>query len=121
TSMVFKIGALFTSVIFLIHAPCAVQAMVAPYFSIRSQSENAARRISGVTNQLYRYSTDDVVYGTLSITPEYTRTFRPQDITDCLFGNTLLCGPCDSAIAISGSRSPDRGPRDWLADYFYLK
>lgn len=120
--MHFKKGAplLAIALTALFNTCLTIHAHVAPYFSIRSQSENAARRISGVTNQLYRYSTPDVVYGTFSIAPEYSRTFRPQDITDCLFGDSLLCEPCDSAIRISGSRSPNREPRDWLADYFYL-
>ncbi len=117
--MVIKKGALYISVITSL-LPHAVSASVTPYFSIRSQSANAARRIAGVTNQLYHYNTDDVVYGTFSITPEYSRSFKSQDITDCLFGEYLQCEPCDSVIRISGSRSPERGSNDLLADYFYL-
>lgn len=118
--MEFKKGVYWALIIALIQISSSAHAMVTPYFSIRSQSENAARRISGMTNIFYQYSSDNVVYGTLSIAPEYTRTFNSQDITDCLFDNSLLCKPCESSIAISGSRSPDRGNGDWLADYFYL-
>lgn len=118
--MQFKKGASLISLILLIAAYAAASNTVTPYFSIRSQSANAARRISGVTNQLYQPSTDQVVYGTLSITSEYSRSFDSKIIAESLFGNSVLCGPCESTVRISGSRSPDRGPQDWLADYFYL-
>jgi hypothetical protein len=118
--MQFKKGASLVSLMVLIHAHLAATNTVTPYFSIRSQSANAARRISGLTNQLYQPSNDQVVYGTLSLTPEYTRSYNNDRITECLFGSSVLCSPCKSSIRISGSRSPDRGPQDWLADYFYL-
>lgn len=111
-----KKGASLVSLLLLSTASNAVT----PYFSIRSQSANAARRISGQTNQLYQPSNPDVVYGTISLTPEYSRSFDSDRIAECLFGDSVRCSPCTSSIRISGSHSPDRGPQDWLADYFYL-
>lgn len=87
---------------------------VTPYYSIRSQGLNTPRHISGVVQQVYAVNKDSL-YGTLSAALEYNRSFHSQDITECLFG-TKNC----PAITISGSRVPNRGANDWLADYFYL-
>lgn len=104
----------FTQVIFS-QAPCSSPCIVTPYFSARSQGVNAARHASGMLNQFHLYEVE-TLYGTLSITPEYTRTFHTQDIAHCLFSDALI----NNVITISGSRVANRGPRDWLADYFYL-
>ncbi len=92
------------------------QSVVAPYYSIRSQGAYAPRHSVDLFN--YRYKQDfDQTYGTLAITPEYTRSFDSNHITRCLFGDSLI--NCDS-IVISGSGVENRGQKDWLADYFYL-
>jgi len=115
---------------------------VAPYFSIRSQSKNAARELAGAGwNTQINLCCMDEWYGNFSITPEYTKSFRPCRIAQCLFGcfdNCCgPCGPCDNAcspcgscydnccndsyrINISGSHVDNRGACDWLADYFGL-
>ena len=94
------------------------QDRVAPYIAIRSQGVNAARHLAGWTNHIHTFNMD-VPYGSLSVTGEYTRTFRPNRITRCLFGDNVI-GTDDPQIKISGSNVPNRGQKDWLADYFYL-
>ncbi len=92
---------------------------IAPYFSIRSQGFNAARKYAGVTNKINLASDD--LYGALWTTIDYTRSFRPQRIAQCLFGDDALIMNSNCAgIQISGSQSPNRGEKDLLADYFGL-
>jgi len=130
---------------------CCATIAISPYYSIRSQSENAARELVGAgwNTQINLIDAGDF-YGNLSITPEYTRSFRPRRICDCLFGCFACscypcgtsCSTCDSScssccypcgtscgtccdddccrINISGSQVADRGCCDWLADYFGL-
>lgn len=126
---------------------CCTSLAIVPYYSIRSQSENAARELVGAgwNTQINLPDADDV-YGNLSVTPEYTRSFRPRRICDCLFGCLANCcgsccscgtscstscnpccnpcGPCCDndccRIRISGSQVTNRGCCDWLADYFGL-
>jgi len=118
---------------------------VAPYFSIRSQSENAARELAGAGwNTQINLCCMDEWYGNFSITPEFTRSFKSCNIAQCLFGcfnnGCGPCGPCDNScnscspcgpcydsccddvyrINISGSNVETRGACDWLADYFGL-
>ncbi|MCX5922160.1 MAG: hypothetical protein NTX86_02435 [Candidatus Dependentiae bacterium] len=98
---------------------CTTQA-VTPYIATRSQSLNAARDLAGLTDVINLDK--DCVYGTVYGLFEYTRTFRPHDIANCLFGTDLIpdaCS-CDKGIKISGSQTNDRGATDWLADYFGL-
>jgi len=92
---------------------------ITPYFSIRSQGRNSARFLSGWVNQTHKVVIDSV-YGTLAITPEYTRSFRHNNISRCLFGDNLVDCNDDLALTISGSRTTNRGEKDLLADYFYL-
>jgi hypothetical protein len=89
---------------------------VTPYYAIRSQGVNAARHLVGTTSQMYKIDKEKI-YGTLGITPEYTRTFRNDHIRDCLFNESLI--NCDT-IAISGSSFENRNQKEWLADYLYL-
>jgi len=59
---------------------------VAPYFRIRSQSENAARELVGAGwNFQINCCNDDRCYGNFSITPEYTHSFKPYQIAESLF------------------------------------
>ncbi len=90
------------------------------YYSIRSQSENAAREYVGW--QQYIFIPDqDKLYGSANVTFEYSRSFRPNDITQCLFQNSLVgFNDCGGFINVSGSSVENRGSRDWLADYFGL-
>lgn len=96
-----------------------------PYFSPKSQSANAPQQLLDMTMiyQIHRYSSDGI-RGNFSLTPEYNRTFKHDDLTCCLIGKECLTS-CDdrcknNSIFISGSRVVDRGTSDWLADYFGL-
>jgi len=111
-----------------------------PYFSIRSQGENAAREMIG-WEEFINLCNEERFYGAISITTEYTQTMRSNDISRVLFGNDISSNqcnnncnenqPCCPAITISGSQvgqtsygnqdaAPPRGANDWLADYFGL-
>ncbi len=81
------------------------------FFSPRSQSVNAARYVVGSHPYVHRYESDSF-YATLSLTPEYSKSFHPDHIADALFGTDLLF--------ISGSQSGPRDDNDILADYFGL-
>ncbi len=92
---------------------------VATCFIPRSISRNAARDLAGWTNYINKDSSRDTVYGALSVTPEYNQTFNSDRITRTLFGDNLIGKKCKH-LKISGSQTNNRGPRDLLADYFYL-
>ncbi len=113
---------------------------VAPYYSIRSQAENAARDLAGAgwATQIHCCN-DTQMYGNLSVAAEYTRSFHPYYIGKTLFGccgnncyyQNNCCGSSNTCansccadecttIRISGSGVADRGSCDWLADYFGL-
>jgi len=91
------------------------QKIVTPKFVARSQGLNQARRIVGFSDHFYRPNEDNF-YDNLYIAPEYTQSFRSDDIAQCLFGDAL----CDCGLKIQGSRVEDRDSRALLADYFYL-
>ena len=100
----------------LIHA----EQQVATSFNTRSISRNAARDLAGWTNYINKDSSPDIVYGAISVTPEYNHTFNGSTITRTLFGDNLIGKHCAQHLKISGSEVADRGPQDLLADYFYL-
>ncbi|MFI5332778.1 MAG: hypothetical protein ACHQVS_01620 [Candidatus Babeliales bacterium] len=81
-------------------------------FVPRSQSVNAARDLVG--QQYYINQPFDTTYGCFSITPEFTRSFRPDLITNYFFGPAAS----DGCVTFSGSTVADRGANDILADYF---
>jgi hypothetical protein len=90
---------------------------VAPHLAYRSQSENAARELVGWTDHINLYDMQKY-YGSFSITPEYTRSFRPYTINQSLFGNSLY--DC-KRINITGMGVPTRNAtKDWAAEHFYL-
>jgi len=102
--------------------PCGA----APYFSIRSQGENAVREMVGWQELINLCSMDDF-YGAISVVAEYNQSFRSNDIARVLFGSdfTNSNGFCCPSVAISGSTKINetdapRGPNDWLAEYFGL-
>lgn len=91
---------------------------VVTYMNPRSQSTNAARELVGWERQVNLFKTSGI-YGSFSITPEIIKSFRPERVTQCLFGDDTV--ECKSTLTISGSRTTNRIPkRDWLADYFGL-
>lgn len=79
-------------------------------FGIRSQGLNGVRELTGWQQLIYKCDQESN-YGTLAMVVEYDRTFRPQEISEFLFGGTCL--------SFSGSRA-DRKNGDILADYFGL-
>jgi len=87
----------------LLFSSCASLA-VAPYISIRSQSENAAREIVGAgwNTQINLFDKCDF-YGNVSITPEFIRSFRPCRIAECLFGGFGGCYDCGDCCGSSCS------------------
>jgi len=112
------------SILFLVSTCASLLAdssnRVAPYYSIRSQSVNAARELVGWTDHINKFDMEKF-YGSFSATFEYSQSFRNKRISRCLFGSSLTdCGDCGEAIRVSGTRTAPRGECDWLADYFYL-
>ncbi len=99
-------------------SPIPTDERVVTFISPRSQSTNAARELVGWEHQVNLYKTEGV-YGSFSVTPEITKSFRPERIAQCLFGDDSV--ECKSKITVSGSQTNNRVPkRDWLADYFGL-
>src|SRR5689334_24623177 len=68
----------------------AVTANVAPYLQFRSQGRNTARKVVNGTSYYTDLYDQDSWYGLLDFTLEYDRSFRPQNITDALFGADVL-------------------------------
>lgn len=91
------------------------QATITPYYSIRSQGVDAARELAGWASHVNLFDVGDF-YSSISITPEYSHSFKSQNINACLFDSCVDC----KTITVSGSRVADRGADDWLADNFYL-
>lgn len=91
---------------------------VAPYFSIRSQGVDAARELAGWTQHVNLFDVGKL-YGSFSVIPEYTRSFRPSAISQSILGQGSCGRQCPTTINVSGSRVA-REDTDWLADYFYL-
>lgn len=81
------------------------------FFAIRSQGLNGVREHAGWDRQMYKSDSGDS-HGVVSATVEYSRSFKPKDIAEFLFGGTSL--------TFSGSRVIDRRSTDILADYFGL-
>jgi hypothetical protein len=54
--------------------------------------------------------------GLLSFLVGYNQSFQSDMIAKCLFGNDI----CNGRIKVQGSEVPNRDPKAWLADYFYL-
>ncbi len=93
---------------------------LATFFNPRSISRDAARDLAGWTNYINLNHDRESVYGAISITPEWTQTFRNNRITSCLFGDNLNYSSSTPRLTISGSQVDDREQKDLLADYFYL-
>src|SRR5204863_6018544 len=79
-------------------------------FATRSQGLNDVLELVGWQKIMYAYD-EDTNYGTVSAAIEYTRTFKPEQIAQFLFGG--------QKVRFSGSMA-DRLPGDVLADYFGL-
>ena len=81
------------------------------FLTPRSQSENTAREFAGWASFINKYNERNV-YGTWSITPEYTHSFKAQRLAHYFFSTDVL--------GISGSQVVARDDQDLLADYFGL-
>jgi hypothetical protein len=78
---------------------------------------NAARELAGWQN-IVNISSAEEPCRVFAINPEVTLSFRPERIAQCFFGDAIV--ECKNILTISGSQSPDRTRREWLADYFGL-
>jgi len=78
---------------------------------VRSQGLSAPRELAGWQQVIYRPDYDEH-YFAFAVAPEYSHTFRRDDIATFLFG-------CKELI-FSGSQVANRGANDILADYFGL-
>src|SRR5579872_3081218 len=72
---------------------------VSPYLQFRSQGRNTARKIIGTTSYAVDQYDMDSMYGTFNMTLEYDRSFKPQRISDALFGNSLVRLPATTTSA----------------------
>ncbi len=91
---------------------------VVTFIAPRSQSVNAARELVGWERFINIYN-NDKSYGAFVITPKVTRSFRPERIAQCLFGDDII--KCKNTFTIAGSQVEGRNDQDdWLADYFGL-
>lgn len=97
-------------------------AHVVPYISIRSQGENAARELILWQSGINLYCHEDF-YGSFSITPEYSRTLKPDKLAKALFCDAINtdCGDARCAMfTVQGSQVANRNPHSLLAEYFGL-
>lgn len=91
---------------------------VVTYIGAKSQSFNSARQLVGWEHEIHKFDSDQV-YGSFAVVGELTKSFRPERISQCLFGDDVLAWK--NTLTISGSRTQERiRKRDWLADYFGL-
>src|SRR5260221_428811 len=77
-----------------------------PYYSIRPQGVDAARELVGWTRAINQYDIG-CLYGSVSLTAEYARSFNGTDIANSLFSsNASINNTCGIArLIISGSHS----------------
>lgn len=78
----------------------------------RSQSVNSARDLAGWHSNIFPNCSNKLWWSSFTITPEYIHSFRSDQIAEYFFGTPYL--------QISGSKAPNRGYNDILADYFGL-
>lgn len=111
----------FLSFSLLIATSCSV-ASVVPYLNFRSSSVNAARELVGWQQEIHR-ADDSRLYGSMSVTPEYSRSFNESYIARALFGDVLdhqdSTRNCLS-FKVQGTKVLNRDKNALLADYFYL-
>lgn len=81
------------------------------FLTPRSQGENTAREFAGWTSFINKYNVDHV-YGTWSITPEYTHSFESRRLAQYFFSTDFF--------NIAGSQVIGRSDQALLADYFGL-
>lgn len=89
-----------------------------PHLTPRSQGEHIERLNTGLTNYLTKAATDDH-YGTFSITPAYSRSFKPTALAANLFGDFLQT---NRRLTIAGSNADPvaNESTDIRAEWLYL-
>ncbi len=95
---------------------CSFEQHTTTFINPHANGINAARELTAwqhVVNQC----TADSWYIVASATPEVIKSFRPERITQCFFGDATLL--CNQTITLSGSQT-SRSDKDWLADYVGL-
>lgn len=121
---------------------------VITFINQRSASTNTALELAGWERLVNIYN-NNKFYSTLAIAFEATKSFRPDRIAQCLFGDDVLNCPenipvcckkhanthkccdnfqpnltkyrtCQSSFLVAGSHSARRTATSWLADYFGL-
>lgn len=103
---------------------------VVPYVAFRSQGINGAREMIGWQTQINKFDMDQH-YGSFSITPEFTRSFKHKKLAAALFCDALTYsdyGSTTSAsctcgcplIKIQGSKIAHRDSHALMAENFYL-
>jgi hypothetical protein len=110
---------------------------VSPFLQWRSQGRNTARKLVGTTTYAVDQPDMEGMYGTFNMTLEYDRSFRPQNISDALFGASLInsnvqsSNKCDSkcgdrCLLIQGINPGGTIPatipnaKSWMAENFFL-
>ncbi|HEV2601922.1 MAG TPA: hypothetical protein VGT41_06555 [Candidatus Babeliales bacterium] len=98
----------------------AADVVAMPYYNIRSQGTDLVREMVG-WQELINRCDEDKFYGAFAVAGQYSQSFRPERIADCIFGDDLIHdNECASQINITGSCVSNRDKKDWLADYFGL-
>jgi hypothetical protein len=105
---------------------------VVPHLAPRSQGINGARELVGWQSQINKWDMC-YMYGSFSVTPEYTRTFHQNRITESLFCDALTSGSnsyhnschhgnndCGNKILIQGTKVVGRNAKALMAENFYL-
>lgn len=109
-------------------ATMSVTARVTPYLSFRSQGFNATRELVGWQTTINKPDTCNF-YGSFSITPEYTRSFKPCTIAKYLFCDALSTSCCTTlntdccnkpTIKVQGLNVQNRDGKALIAENFYL-
>lgn len=88
---------------------------------LRSQSVDSARELAGWAHKVNLFD-QGPFYGAFAVTPEYTRSFRSEQITDSLFPGLFQKNAANKCreLKVSGSCVANRNACDLLADYFGL-
>lgn len=112
---------------------------VSPFLQWRSQGRNTARKLVGTTAYAVDQPDMEKMYGTFFATLEYDRSFRPQNISNALFGDSLIdvntpstnnncsnsCGS-NRCLLIQGFNPAGKddpsliNPKSWMAENFFL-
>lgn len=91
---------------------------VATIIMPHSVSVDAGRELAGWQDLVNVVTPRNGFYNSIAITPEVTLSFKPDRIAQLFFGDDIIS--CRNTLTVSGSQSPDRADRYWLADYFGL-